>query len=47
MDAFIFVFFIIEAALGVGSIVCIVAVMCATIAQKIYRKVRFGASLYD
>lgn len=47
MDSLIFVLFIIEAAIGVGSIVCIVGVMIATIIQKIYRKARFGISLYD
>ncbi len=47
MDIFITVFFIIEACLGVGSILCIVFVMLGTIAKKIYRKARYGASLYD
>lgn len=47
LDIFIGIFFIVEATLGVGSIVLIVGVMFGTIAKKIYRKAKFGASLYD
>ncbi len=47
LDIFIGIFFIIEATLGVGSIVLIVGVMFGTIAKKIYRKAKYGISLYD
>lgn len=47
MDILIGIFFIIEATLGVGSILCIVAVLFGTIAKKIYRKAKYGVSLYD
>lgn len=33
-------------AIGIGSTVAIVAVLIGTIALKIYRKVRYGISLY-
>ena len=33
--------------MGIGSSVAIVGYMFVTIAQKIYRKVRYGISLYD
>lgn len=45
MDVMIWILFAVEATLGVGSVVIIVAVMLATIAKKIYRKVRYAEPL--
>ncbi|MBQ8317140.1 MAG: hypothetical protein IJX85_02255 [Lachnospiraceae bacterium] len=42
MDIMIWILFVIEAFVGVGSIVMIVAVMLATIVKKIYRKVKYA-----
>ena len=41
------IFAIIIAALGVGTIVVIVGALIGTIVKKIYRKIRYGASIYD
>lgn len=38
---------IVMVILGLGSSVAIVGYMILIILQKIYRKVKFGASLYD
>lgn len=32
---------------GMGSTICIVGYLIATVARKIYRKMRFGISLYE
>lgn len=37
----------VEAVLGLGSSLGIVLVLAGTVAFKIYRKVKFGVSLYD
>lgn len=45
VDIFIWIFFAIEATVGIGSIVMIVAVMFATIFKKIYRKVKYKEAI--
>ncbi len=45
MDILIWIFFAIEATVGIGSIVMIVAVMFATIFKKIYRKVKYKEAI--
>lgn len=47
MDTFIWIFFIVEAVLGIGSIVLIVVTLFATILYKFYRKLKYGISLYN
>lgn len=47
MDIFIWIFFIVEAVIGMGSILCIVVTLFATLFYKIYRKIKYGISLYD
>ncbi|MGN0390114.1 MAG: hypothetical protein ACI4L2_04805 [Wujia sp.] len=47
MDIFIWIFFIVEAVIGVGSILCIVVTLFGTLFYKIYRKIKYGISLYD
>lgn len=47
MDIFIWIFFIVEAVIGIGSIVVIVAALIGTILYKFYRKLKYGISLYD
>lgn len=47
MDIFIWIFFVIESVIGVGSILCIVVTMIGTLIYKIYRKIKYGISLYD
>ncbi len=47
MDVLLFIFFLVEVVLGLGSTVIIVAVLFATIAKKIYRKLRYGLPLYN
>ena len=42
MDILIWIMFAVEAVVGIGSIVMIVAVMFATIIKKIYRKAKYG-----
>lgn len=39
------VLFAIEATMGVGSVILIVAVMFATIIKKIYRKIAHGEAI--
>lgn len=34
-------------ALGLGSTLCVVVVMIGTLIYKIYRKIRFGSSLFN
>ena len=38
---------VIMCVMGIGSSVCIVGYLFITLAQKIYRKIRYGISLYD
>lgn len=45
MDILILILFAVEAAMGVGSVVLIVAVMLATIVKKIYRKTKYGEAI--
>ncbi|MBQ9936612.1 MAG: hypothetical protein IJO70_12255 [Lachnospiraceae bacterium] len=45
MDILIWIMFAVEAFVGVGSIVMIVAVMIATIIKKIYRKAKYGEAI--
>ena len=45
MDIFIWILFAVEATMGVGSVLLIVAVMFATIIKKIYRKVKFKEAI--
>ena len=45
MDILIWIMFAIEATMGVGSIILIVAVMFATIIKKIYRKAKYGEAI--
>lgn len=47
MDIIIGIFGLLIAVMGAGSIILIVATLIGTIAKKIYRKIRYGASLYD
>ncbi|MBQ8167616.1 MAG: hypothetical protein IJZ96_11390 [Lachnospiraceae bacterium] len=45
MDILIWIMFAVEAFVGIGSIVMIVAVMFATIIKKIYRKAKYGEAI--
>ncbi len=45
MDILIWIMFVVEAFVGIGSIVMIVAVMFATIIKKIYRKAKYGEAI--
>ncbi len=45
MDILIWIMFAVEAVVGIGSIVMIVAVMLATIVKKIYRKAKYGEAI--
>ena len=47
MDIIIGIFGLLIAVMGAGSIILIVAALIGTIAKKIYRKIRYVASLYD
>ncbi len=47
MNILIYIFVAFEAVVGISSTLFIVVSLFTTLAQKIYRKVRFGASLYD
>lgn len=47
MDILIWIFFIVEAVIGVGSVVCIVATLIGTIIYKFYRKIKHGISIYN
>lgn len=47
MDIIIGIFGVLIAVMGAGSIILIVAALVGTIAKKIYRMIRYGASLYD
>lgn len=45
MDILIWILFAVEATMGVGSVVIIVAVMFATIIKKIYRKMKYKEAI--
>ncbi|MBR3834345.1 MAG: hypothetical protein IKJ73_08500 [Lachnospiraceae bacterium] len=45
MDILIWIMFVVEAFVGIGSIVMIVGVMFATIIKKIYRKAKYGEAI--
>ena len=45
MDILIWIMFAVEAIMGVGSIIMIVAVMFGTIIKKIYRKAKYGEAI--
>ena len=47
MDIFMFIFFLLEAVVGLASSLYILVSLFATLGYKIYRKCRFGISLYD
>jgi len=45
VDILVWIMFVVEATMGVGSVILIVAVMLATIAKKLYRKVKYGEAI--
>ncbi len=47
MNILVTIFGILIAVVGAGSIILIVAALIGTIAKKIYRCIRYGASIYD
>ncbi len=47
MDIFVWIFFIVEAIIGVGSSVGIVVLLFGTLGYKIMRKVKYGISLFN
>lgn len=47
MDIFMFIFFLLEAIVGLASSLYILVSLFATIGYKIYRKSKYGISLYD
>ena len=47
MDIFMFIFFLLEAVVGFASSIYILVALIATIGYKIYRKSKYGISLYD
>ena len=47
MEIIITIFGTLIAVMGAGSILLIVFALLGTIAKKIYRMIRYGASLYD
>lgn len=47
MDIFMFIFFLLEAIVGLASSLYILVSLFATIGYKIYRKCKFGISLYN
>ena len=47
MDILMFVFFLLEAVVGLASSLYIIVSLFATIGYKIYRKSKYGISLYD
>ncbi len=46
-NIFSFLIVAVMCIMGIGSCVCIVGYMMIILAQKIYRKVRYGISLYN
>ena len=47
MDILVFVFFLFEAVVGLASSLYIMLSLFVTIGYKIYRKSKYGISLYD
>lgn len=47
MDFLIWIFFIVEAVIGVGSTLCIVVTLIGTIIYKFYRRIKYGISIYN
>lgn len=47
MDIFMIIFFLLEAVVGLASSLYILVSLFATIGYKIYRKCKFGISLYN
>jgi len=47
MDIFMLIFFLLEAVIGLASSLYIFVSLFATIGYKIYRKCKFGISLYN
>lgn len=47
MDFFMIIFFLFEAVIGLASSLYILVSLFATIGYKIYRKCKFGISLYN
>lgn len=47
MDIFMFIFFLLEAIVGLASSLYILVSVFATIGYKIYRKCKFGISMYN
>ncbi len=47
MDIFMIIFFGLEAIVGLASSLYILVSLFATIGYKIYRKTKFGISLYN
>ncbi len=47
MDIFVWIFFIVEAIIGVVSSIGIVVLLFGTLGYKIMRKVKYGTSLFD
>ena len=47
LNIFSILIVVVMCIMGIGSSVAIVGYMFVTIVQKIYRKVRYGISLYD
>ena len=47
MDIFMFIFFLLEAFVGLASSVYILVALFVTIGYKIFRKAKYGISLYN
>lgn len=47
MDIFMIIFFLLEAVVGLASSLYIVVSLFVTIGYKVYRKSKYGISLYD
>jgi hypothetical protein len=47
MNILMYILIILGIALGVGSTLVIILMFFGTLAFKIYRKIRYGISLYD
>lgn len=47
MDIFVWIFFIVEAIIGVGSCIAIIVLLFGTLGYKILHKVKDGTSLFN
>ena len=47
MDIFMFIFFLLEAFVGLASSLYILVALVVTIGYKMIRKVKYGISLYN